>query len=115
MSWLLTRLKIASNGLRYAWSDGHIKYGVILFGLAIIIEAVVRSSLIGILILLILGLVSICFEVLNSSIEQLCDLVHPEHSEKVKIIKDTFSVAPVISYSLFGVVWVVLLAVPNIP
>ena len=39
------------------------------------------------LVLVCFGLV-FCTEIINSSIERICDMVHPERSEKVKDIKD---------------------------
>ena len=115
MNWLLLRLKIASNGIKYAWHDSHVKYGVVLCSIAIIIEGIVRASLLGFLILLTLAIMSICFEVINSSVERLCDLVHSEYNERVKMVKDTFSVVPIISHSVFTIVWIILLCIPNIP
>jgi diacylglycerol kinase len=115
MNWLLLKLKIASNGMRYAWRDGHVRWGIILCSLAIIIEAIVRSSLIGVVMLAILALIGICFEIINTYVEKVCDTFHSQYNMKIKEIKDTLTVAPVLSYSIFAIVWVVLLCVPYLP
>ncbi len=50
-------------------------------------------------ILLVSGLV-ISMEIINSSIEKLCDLVEPNFNEKVKIIKDTAAAAVLVAAAI---------------
>ncbi len=45
------------------------------------------SSLEWVLVLLNIALV-LAFEMLNSALERFCNLVHPQHSPAIKIIKD---------------------------
>ena len=55
------------------------------------------------LILLATGLVLVT-EIVNSSIEALCDFVEERHNEKIKIIKDIAAAAVGISIVVWGVV-----------
>jgi len=50
-------------------------------------------------ILIISGLV-ISLEILNSSIEKLCDFVEPNYNAKIKIIKDTAAASVLVAVAL---------------
>ena len=45
----------------------------------------------------------ICLELINSAIEILCNLIHPEHSSRVKYIKDVAASAVLLA-AIFSVV-----------
>lgn len=57
--------------------------------------------------LIFMGLV-LSLEMVNTAIETLCDLVHPEYSEKVKIIKD-MAAGAVLIVSLLWLITIIYL------
>ena len=48
------------------------------------------------MIILAIGAV-ICLEIINTIIEKLCDIIHPEQAYKIKIIKDMAAAAVLIA------------------
>jgi diacylglycerol kinase (ATP) len=95
------------SGLRYAvLTDFSVAYKLYLSLIILIATFALRQKVDLLLILIATGLVLIT-EIVNSSIEALCDFVEECHNEKIKIIKDIAAAAVGISI----VVWVVVCAV----
>ena len=65
--------------------------------LAIAFCVFLQVSDIEFLIVIICIATVIAFENINSAIEKLCDLVHPGHSEKIKVIKDLSAAAVLVA------------------
>jgi len=57
-------------------------------------------------VLLILGAVMVISEMLNYSIERLCNLVEKNYNKDVKVIKDICSGTVLVSAVVLGVAWV---------
>jgi diacylglycerol kinase len=53
--------------------------------------------------------IGLTWEMANTSIESLMNILHPSFSPKVKVVKDAFGAAPVIAFSVFLVLFVVFL------
>lgn len=70
------------------------------------------SSMEWMIILINIGLVT-GFEMFNSSIERLCNLVHPQHHPFVKIIKDVAAGA-VLVVSLIALLCAAIIFLPKI-
>lgn len=64
-----------------------------------------------IVIICIAGVVG--FEIMNSAIEKLCDFVHPEHDEKIKVIKD-ISAAAVLVVALASFISGIIIFIPKL-
>jgi diacylglycerol kinase (ATP) len=95
------------SGLRYTLlTDFSVAYKLYLSLIILIATFALRQTVDLLLILIATGLVLIT-EIVNSSIEALCDFVEERHNEKIKIIKDIAAAAVGISI----VVWVAVCAV----
>lgn len=68
--------------------EAHVKFHWLATILIIIAGLWFSVSLIEWCLLLICIGIVISLEMLNSSVEKICDMVHPEYHEKVKYIKD---------------------------
>ena len=51
-------------------------------------------------------------EIANTSIETLLDIVNPEYSPKVKMVKDAFSAVPIFIYTAYVISWLILVGPP---
>jgi diacylglycerol kinase len=66
-------------------SEKNMKIHVVIAVVVLLVSYYLGLNLVP--ILFCVGLV-LAFEEINSSLERLCDLVHPEHSEDVRGVKD---------------------------
>jgi diacylglycerol kinase len=80
--------------------------------LGIVIGLVARIGTLKVSLLLAIACIAFGLEVANSSIEKLCDIVHPGKSAEVKVVKDAFSAVPIFSYTAYVVSWLILVAPP---
>lgn len=111
---LLKSLKIAVYGLKSAFKEEKnfrtqfliaiiVIFFMIIFGLNYIEES----------ILLLVILVILSLELINSQIEKFLDLIQPDHHPRVKIIKD-FSAGAVLLSAIGSVIIGILIFLPHI-
>lgn len=82
-------LKNAVNGLVYIIKNGkNIKIQLVFAVLAIIAAIVLKITQIEAFILILTIFFVLVSELINTAIENLCDLYTTEYNEKIKIIKD---------------------------
>ncbi|MDA2936158.1 diacylglycerol kinase family protein [Patescibacteria group bacterium AH-259-L05] len=101
ISWLerlIKRFLFAFHGFRAAWRiEQSFRIQVVLALIIVILGIVVRlSSLEWMFIIIAIGAV-LSLELLNSMIEKVLDILHPEARERVKIIKDISAAAVLIA------------------
>jgi diacylglycerol kinase len=104
----------AFNGIQHffkAERNGKIQGGIAIF--AVLAGFYVKlSSFEWIIILLCIGAV-LALEMINSALEQLCNLVHSEYHPVIKIIKDVAAGA-VLSVSIISAVIGLIIFIPKI-
>ena len=101
------------SGIRLAWCGNTVFRRMVAFSiLGIVFALVARIGTLKVTLLLAIALVGFGMEIANSSIETLCDIVHPGKSEKVKEVKDAFSAVPIFTYTAYVVSWLILVAPP---
>lgn len=64
----------------------------------------------NLVLLVVIALLGLGMEVANGAMEMLCDIVHPEYSKKVKIVKDAFATVPKFIFSAYVISWLILVA-----
>lgn len=101
ISWverLIKRFLFAFHGLRAAWRiEQSFRIQVVSALIIVILGIVVRlSSFEWMFIIVAVGAV-LSLELLNSMIEKVLDILHPEARERVKIIKDISAAAVLIA------------------
>lgn len=88
---LISNLNNSLSGFRVALADRSFKAEVVL-GMVLIPATVLSSAASG-MKLTIIGtyLLLLAFELVNTSLEKLCDLITLEHNETIKAVKDMAS------------------------
>jgi len=110
----LNRLKIAVSGLASAFKEERNFRIQFLIGIIVIIFMIFFGlNAIEDCILLLMILVVLSLELINSQIEKFLDLIQPEHHPRVKIIKD-FSAGAVLLSAIGSVVIGILIFSPHI-
>lgn len=98
---IINSFKYASAGIKEAFqSEKNMRIHFILMILAIILGFILKLSLVEWAILTItIGLVLI-LEFINTSLEQIVDIVSPEKQEKAKIAKDVAAAGVLVSATI---------------
>jgi len=110
----LYRLKIAVLGLKAAFKEERNFRIQFIIGIAVIFFMIIfgltsiEKSILILMILVVLGL-----ELINSQIEKFLDLIQPDHHPRVKIIKD-FSAGAVLLSALGSIIVGILIFLPYI-
>jgi diacylglycerol kinase len=101
------------SAIRLAWRGNTVFRGMVLVSiLGIVLALVARIGALKVSLLLAIACIAFGLEVANSSIEKLCDIVHPGKSEEVKAVKDAFSAVPIFTYTAYVASWLILVAPP---
>ena len=107
---MIIKLNCCWNGIKVAWKQKVFKVWLILCTIGIIIGIVSGIGMTQLVLLVAIACLGWGMEVANTSIEVLLDIVHPSYSEKVKVVKDCFSVVPIFVYSAYVISWLILVA-----
>lgn len=108
--WLWRVIVCWTNGVTFAWRETKFRIGVIVCTSGIIIGLMVGIGMTELVLLVAIACLGWGLELANTSVETLCDIVHPEYSPKVKIVKDAFSAVPIFTYTAYVICWLILVA-----
>jgi len=101
------------SGIRLAWQGNTVFRGMVSVSiLGIVVALVARIDTLKVTLLLAIACIAFGLEIANSSIEKLCDIVHPGKSDDVKIVKDAFSAVPIFTYTAYVVSWLIFVVPP---
>ncbi len=101
------------SGIRLAWRGNTVfRWMVAVSILGILLALAARIGTLKVMLLVAIAFIGFGMEIANSSIEKLCDIVHPGKSAEVKVVKDAFSAVPIFSYTAYVVSWLILVAPP---
>lgn len=98
------------DALRFAWKQKPFKVWVVICIVGIVIGLLVGIGMTELVLLVAIACLGWGLEIANTSIETLCDIIHPRYSPKVKIVKDAFSSVPIFAYSAYVICWLILVA-----
>ncbi len=93
-----------------AWKQLSFKIWLAICTLGIVIGLFAGVGMTNLVLLVSIACLGWAMEVANTSIEVLLDIVHPDYSTKVKVVKDTFATVPVFVFSAYVVSWLILVA-----
>lgn len=93
MRHLFATLTYSFDGFKYAFRESAFRQELVVFCVAMVLFAISGAAAVHYLIGLILFLILIAFEALNTTIEHIVDRVSPEKSEFGKQVKDLGSFA----------------------
>lgn len=108
--WLVDRIYWWYDSLVFAWGETSFKIGVLVCTSGIVIGLLAGIGMTKLVVLIAVACLGWGLEVANTAIEILCDLVHPEKSESVKIVKDAFSAVPIFTYTAYAICWLIIVA-----
>jgi undecaprenol kinase/diacylglycerol kinase (ATP) len=110
----IVAFKAAFNGIYYALkNEWNLRFHFIVATIIIIIAFFLQFSILEFSVLLLtIGLV-ISLEMINTSIEELCNYIQPEKHELIKIIKDISAGAVLIS-SIIALIIGIALFLPKL-
>ena len=110
----LAAVSNAFNGMKYFFSNernGKIQLAIAVIAIALSVGLRISTNE-WLVVLLCIGLVT-GFEMMNTAIEMLCNIVHKEYHPAIKIIKDV-AAASVLSVSLISLVSGLIIFLPKI-
>ena len=104
------KVKVWGNALNFAWQQPVFKIWIAVCTIGILVGLLAGIGMTNLVLLVAIACIGWGMEVANSAIELLLNIVHPEYSEKVKIIKDAFASVPCFVYSAYVICWLILVA-----
>ena len=110
---LINSFKFAFQGLKSAFSGQSFRIVCFFAALAIILMIVLGLFLQEKIIVILLIALVLSFELINSQIENILNILQPNHEQKIKIIKD-MSAAAVLVVSLSALIIGILIFLPYI-
>ena len=96
------------DALKFAWSQFPFRVWVVICTLGITIGLLAGIGMTNLVLLVAIACLGWGMEVANSAVETLCDLIHPDYSPKVKIVKDAFASVPIFCYTAYVISWMIL-------
>ncbi len=105
LSHLLGATRHSFAGLCRVWREQAFRHEVLVLGLILLLLAVLRPGPGWSLALLSGWLLVLAVELLNTAIEEICNLVSPEYNIRVKHAKDMGSAAIFVTLCLNGLLW----------
>jgi diacylglycerol kinase len=91
---LRKRFEYSVDGLKAAWeAESSLRLEVAAVVLLVVLLAVLRASEIWWAIFALLAACVVSAELVNTAIENMCDLFHPEVHSRIKVAKDCGSAA----------------------
>jgi hypothetical protein len=111
---MLKSFGFALKGLRNAWDLGrNVKIQFLCFLLMLGMSWALEISTLEFLLLLFISALVLCLEILNTSIEELCNFVKAETDPKIGRIKD-LAAGAVLLASLFAATMGMIVFIPKI-
>lgn len=107
------KLRVWLDALRFAWRHPSFKIWFIVCTIGIVIGLLVGIGMTSLVLLVVVACIGWGMETANTAIETLLDIIHPDYSPKVKIVKDAFSSACKFVFGAYVVSWLILV-VPSV-
>ena len=98
MKKILRSFTYAWNGIKYCFiNEVNFKCHCFFALTAIILGIALKISTFEWVVILLTIAFVVCLEIINTVIEKVCDVIHPEQSMKIKIIKDMAAASVLVS------------------
>ena len=104
------KIKVGLDALSIAWKETSFKVWVILCTLGIVVGLLLGIGMTQLVLLVAIACVGWGMEIANTAIEILLDIVHPDYSLKVKVVKDAYASVPIFVFSAYVISWLILVA-----
>lgn len=110
---LFAALRYSVQGLQRLWQEAAFRHEVVLLLAGLVLFALIGAPLVHYLIFVVLMLLMVAFEAINTAIEELVDRISPEISSVGRHAKDLGSLA-VFCLILINTVFVVYAVIVNL-
>ncbi len=110
---MIEKFKVAFIGLLSAFNDKSVLIQIVLGTLVLIVSFILKLEKIDFIVILICISCVITTEILNTAIEEICDMYTTSHNEKIKYIKD-LSAGAVLFVSIVALVIGLIIFIPYI-
>lgn len=98
------------DGLKVAWRERVFRIWLGICTIGIIAGLVVGIGMTSLVLLVAIACMGLAMEIVNTGMEKMMDMLHPNYSKKVKVIKDLFACVPIFLYSAYVISWLILVA-----
>jgi len=107
---MIFKLSCFLEGLKVAWTEKAFKIWLAICTLGIITGLVVGIGMTNLVLLVAIACMGWAMEIVNTGIEKMMDIINPNYSKRVKIVKDLFACVPIFLYSAYVISWMILVA-----
>ncbi|MFV0606383.1 MAG: diacylglycerol kinase family protein [Niabella sp.] len=98
MAGILKSFVFAFDGIKQAiLTERNYKIHIVIALLAILFCNVLPVTRIEVMVVLLCIAMVMAFELMNTAIEKLCDLLHPNKHEQIKLVKDMCAAAVLVT------------------
>jgi undecaprenol kinase/diacylglycerol kinase (ATP) len=104
------RIEVWFSALRFAWKQKPFRWWIGICTAGITVGLLLNIGMTKLVILVAIACIGWGMEIANSAVEELCNIVNPQYSEKVKIVKDAFAAVPIFVYSAYVISWLILVS-----
>lgn len=85
----LDKFKVAFNGLKIVYQrESSFRYQIYILIMTIVLGVIVKLSIIEWVVIAGVSATVLTFEIINTSIEKIVDVLYPDYHENAKVIKD---------------------------
>lgn len=85
----LDKFKVAFNGLKLVYQrESSFRYQIYILIMTIVLGIIVKLSIIEWVVIAGVSATVLTFEIINTSIEKIVDVLYPDYHENAKVIKD---------------------------
>lgn len=106
----INKFKVWFDAIAICWHDASFKIWIVVCTTGIAIGLLVGIGMTRLALLVAIACIGWGMEIANTAIETLLDIVHPDYSPKVKIVKDAFACVPKFVFSAYVISWLILVA-----
>jgi len=106
----MAKFKVWIDALKIIWRQASFRIWVLLCTVGIVIGILLNVGMTQLVLLVALACIGLGMESANTAIETLLDMIHPEYSEKVKLVKDAYASVPIFVFSAYVISWLILVS-----
>jgi diacylglycerol kinase len=106
----MVKLGIWFDALKFAWEQKPFRWWLLICTVGIVTGLLLGMGMTHLVLLVAIACMGWAMEIANGAIETLLDIVHPEYSVKVKVVKDAFAAVCVFMFSAYVISWLILVS-----
>ncbi len=104
------KVKVAVDALGFAWKQKPFRWWLLICTVGIATGLLLGMGMTQLVLLVAIACMGWAMEIANGAVETLLDIVHPDYSPKVKVVKDAFAAVCVFMFSAYVISWLILVS-----